>query len=127
MSRDDDDDDDGKGGDESNSGSHPREGKAGGDGKRGPETKSGTEGKSGSEGRSGPEEEWPRRSVGKMSGGTRGLGSGRKMRASSGNLRRSQLYRPGEWLGRGASAWALPARSRRCVAVASAGAAVGGR
>ena len=30
----------GKGGDESDSGSHPRDGKAGPDGRRGPETKS---------------------------------------------------------------------------------------
>jgi signal transduction histidine kinase len=38
--------------------------------------------------------------------------SGRLMRlkgSSSGNLRASQFYRPGEWLGRGSSAWSLPA------------------
>jgi signal transduction histidine kinase len=29
--------------------------------------------------------------------------------SSSGNLRASQFYRPGEWLGRGSSAWSLPA------------------
>jgi signal transduction histidine kinase len=37
--------------------------------------------------------------------------SGRLMRlkgSSSGNLRASQFYRPGEWLGRGSSAWSLP-------------------
>jgi signal transduction histidine kinase len=40
--------------------------------------------------------------------------SGRLLRlkgSSSGNLRASQLYRPGEWLGRGSSAWALPVAS----------------
>jgi len=33
--------------------------------------------------------------------------------SSSGNLRASQLYRPGEWLGRGSSAWSLPVAPMR--------------
>jgi signal transduction histidine kinase len=35
----------------------------------------------------------------------------RKGGSSSGSLRTSQFYRPGEWLGRGSSAWALPTAS----------------
>jgi signal transduction histidine kinase/HAMP domain-containing protein len=49
----------------------------------------------------------------KQSGKTRTPISARFRRggSSSGNLRTSQFYRPGEWLGRGSSAWALPATS----------------
>jgi hypothetical protein len=55
---------------------------------KGPEGKSGPQGKSG-----------------KITGKS---GSSRKMRASSGSLRQSSIFRAAEWLGRGGSVWSLP-------------------